>query len=424
MNERILSVGQLTGQIKQVVERGFSDIWVSGEIVGLKRHSSGHVYLTLKDDEARINAVVFRNRLRFLAMTPAEMRDGLQVVCHGRLDVYPPHGAYKLLIEQMRPDGKGTLLEKLEALKKKMEAEGLLDESRKRPLPVVPRCIGIVTSPTSAAIQDMLETIQQRYPSHIRIYPASVQGEGAVTDLVRGLEVLDADDLVDVIIIGRGGGAFEDLLPFSDEAVIRAISNCRTPVVSAVGHETDFPLCDLVADRRAPTPTGAAQLVVPLLVDLRGTLDKQRDLLNVTADRMMSRFEQRLGDVAAGLDSAAERQFHRLDGRIASMRQELTQRHPAHLLERAMQRGLRLGERLDSEMARVLENRSHRLRHLEARLSGLAPTGPLKRGYALVQTSSGKLVRSSKDVTPGDRVKVRLQEGGFDAEVREVEEDQ
>ena len=419
MHEDVLSVSQLTRQIKALLEDRFIDIWVSGEVVGCKAHSSGHLYFTLKDDAARINGVVFRNQVRSLEIPHAEFRDGAQVVCHGRLDVYPPHGAYKLLVDQVRLEGLGSLLQRIEELKRKLADEGLFDPGRKRPLPFLPRVVGIVTSPTSAAIQDMLRILGERFPCHIRLYPAQVQGQTAVDDIVAGIHTLDADPDVDVIIVGRGGGAFEDLLPFSDERVVRTLAACLKPTVSAVGHEVDFPLSDLAADVRAPTPTAAAQLVVPDRQELLRLLAGSRETLDRLGRRLLDQHAIRLADLADLLGSACDQDLLERTSRAASLATSLAASHPAQHLQAVSQRAALARAGLDSAMDALLATASQRLARNAALLGDLGPQQHLARGYALVRTPAGRVVTSPADVAAGDPLTITVREGTLHATVTE-----
>src|SRR5216684_3755323 len=276
---RVYTVSELTGQIKGTLEGAFPAVWVEGEISNLRMPSSGHAYFTLKDEGAQLSAVLFRGRGRRVRFEP---EDGMHVLAFGGLDVYAARGQYQLVVELMEPQGLGALQLAFEQLKRKLEAEGLFDEGRKRKLPVFPRVIGIVTSPTGAAIRDMLNIIGRRFGDlHILIAPVRVQGDGAPGEIIQALLNLQAVAELDVIIVGRGGGSIEDLWAFNDEGVARAIVDCRVPVVSAVGHEIDVTIADLVADARAPTPSAAAALVVPKKLDLLMAVDdRRRDLVS------------------------------------------------------------------------------------------------------------------------------------------------
>jgi exodeoxyribonuclease VII large subunit len=254
------TVGELNARVRELLGSEFDDVWVAGEISGSKMASSGHCYFTLKDHEAQLRCVCFRQSLRYLKFKP---QDGIAVLARGHIDVYEARGEYQLLVEALEPQGHGALQFAFEQLKKKLAAEGLFDAARKRPIPKLPRRIGIVTSPSGAVIGDITQILSRRFPGlHIRLYPALVQGEGSIEAVVRGIEYFSASGWADVVIVARGGGSLEDLWTFNEEAVARAIAACSVPVISAVGHETDFTIADFVADLRAPTPSAAAELAI------------------------------------------------------------------------------------------------------------------------------------------------------------------
>lgn len=419
MDENILTVSELTGQLKDLIEQRYSDVWVSGEIVGLRPASSGHIYLNLKDDKARLGAVIFRSALRYLSMERHEMRDGVQVLCHGRLDLYPPHGAYKLIIDQVRPEGRGTLMQQLEELKQQLQSEGLFDDERKQALPFLPSVVGIVTSPTSAAIEDMLRTLQQRFPVHIKLYPAAVQGDAAVADIVQGIRILGADREVEVLIIGRGGGAFEDLLPFSDERVVRAIAACPVPVVSAVGHEIDFPLCDLAADARAATPTAAAQLVVPDRDELLGSVSHFEGLLHRSFGRLLDAADYRHGDTVDRLVALCDRQTAEYGFTISRLVATLQASHPASQVRNNAERLESARRGLEQAVDGYLLGVAERLAHTGTLLEQLGPTAQLKRGYSVVRRKADNaVVTDSLQAPAGDSLEVILHKGRLEVEVR------
>jgi len=422
VEEDILSVSGLTARMKDLLEGAFADVWVSGEVMGSKLHGSGHIYLTLKDEGARLNGIIFRGQLRYLALRPDEFVDGLQVVCHGRISLYEPSGGYRIVIDQVRPQGRGLLLQKLEELKVRLAAEGLFDEERKKPLPYLPSVIGIVTSDTGAAIRDMLRIIEERFPSSVKLYPAQVQGDGAARDIARGLAMLDADPEVDVIIVGRGGGAFEDLLPFSDEQVVRAIASCTTPVISAVGHEVDTPLCDFAADRRAPTPTAAAQMVVPDRAELKGWLAEAEVTMDRHLDRMLEEREMRVADLMDRVWELSDRQLQRVAERLARMQAALAGAHPAAALERWTERAAGLGRSLDVALENLVGRAEHRVEHLAVQLDQLGPRSVLERGYAIVRRlPDGTAITRCAAASVGDRVEMLLADGRLEGSIETVD---
>ena len=282
----VLTVSELTGQIKGVLEGEFPRVWVSGELTDLARPKSGHIYLTLKDDGAQVRGVIWRNTASRLGFQP---EDGQHVLCCGEIDVYPPRGSYQLVIRQLQPQGEGAMQVALRQLQQRLETEGLFDPAHKKPLPPIPRSIAFVTSPTGAAIRDFLEVLRRRWPAvHVLVIPARVQGEGAAGEIVRGIK--QANQLrpaPDVLVVGRGGGSMEDLWCFNEEPVLRAIFDSRIPVVSAVGHEIDVTLSDLVADRRALTPSEAGEIVVPSRTEMQSQLSASRRRLGIALQAMI-----------------------------------------------------------------------------------------------------------------------------------------
>ncbi|RMF77917.1 MAG: exodeoxyribonuclease VII large subunit, partial [Nitrospirae bacterium] len=270
----LITVSELTRRLAELVEPAFDGVWVAGEVSGVRRAASGHTYFTLKDAEATLSCALFRYQARYQRY---ELKEGETIAVKGRISIYPPRGSYQLLTDYFEPLGAGSLAAAFERLKRKLEAEGLFDPARKRPLPLLPRCLGVVTSPTGAAIRDIVRVATARFPGiRILLAPARVQGEGAAAEIAAALAALDRRGECDVIIVGRGGGSLEELWPFNEEAVVRAVAACTTPVVSAVGHETDVTLCDLAADVRAATPSNAAELAVPVKAELLATLEARR----------------------------------------------------------------------------------------------------------------------------------------------------
>lgn len=401
-----------------MLEPAFADVWVTGEIVGFKHHTSGHIYFTLKDSGARLSTMIFRSQVRFLAVRPTEIGDGQQVLCHGRLNLYEPHGAYKLIVDQMQLEGRGALMEKLEALKQKLGAEGLFDEARKRPLCFLPSTIGIVTSQTSAAIRDMMRIIDERFPTHVKLYPAAVQGTEAAPEIARGIAVLDRDPEVEVIIIGRGGGAFEDLLPFSDERVVRAVASATTPIISAVGHEIDFPLCDFAADHRAPTPTAAGQTVVPDRADLQVDVSTLGHNLADAMERRLDEAEMELAARSERMDELAGRRLDDLDNRLALSSSTLVAAHPEARLRQNLTSLRSLASALDLAAEHYVKGHEQRLENLSVQVEQLGPRSQLRRGYSVVRKKDdGTVVRSAHKVECGDDLEIILHEGRLDSAV-------
>jgi exodeoxyribonuclease VII large subunit len=440
---RVYTVSELTGQIKGTLEGAFPAVWVEGEISNLRVPSSGHAYFTLKDEGAQLSAVLFRGRGRRVRF---DLEDGMHVLAFGGLDVYAARGQYQLVVELMEPQGLGALQLAFEQLKRKLEAEGLFDEGRKRKLPVFPRVIGIVTSPTGAAIRDMLNIIGRRFGDlHILIAPVRVQGDGAPAEIVQALINLQEMAELDVIVVGRGGGSIEDLWAFNDETVARAIVACRVPVISAVGHETDFTIADFVADLRAPTPSGAAELVVreklaviERLVDLYARL-KQAVVADVTAQRERLEFLARrrvltdparaLRDLYRRLDDlqgrlrlglrAGQRQVRH---RLALLTQALSAKNPAARIAADTALLGQLRGRLVSAAAHGVKASRARFATSVGRLESLSPLAVLSRGYSVTRLPSGALVRSAAQARSGDLLEILLHQGALGARVTEVRE--
>jgi exodeoxyribonuclease VII large subunit len=440
---RALTVSQLTERIQGVLETEFVDVWVEGEVSNLKRAASGHLYFSLKDEGAQIRAVVWKADARRLRFQP---RDGMKVLARGSVRVYPPRGDYQLTAQVIEPLGKGSLAQAFEELKERLEKEGLFDPGRKRPLPVLPRRIGVVSSPTGAVIRDILRVLHSRYANlEVLLYPARVQGEGAAAEIAQGIRVLNRLGGLDVIVLARGGGSLEDLWAFNEEAVARAIAASRIPTLSAIGHETDFTIADFVADLRAPTPSAAAERVVQAKEDLAArikALDARRDAaLRFALARARARVEA----------AAAHRVFAAEQGRVRVKAQrvdELVRRAERGLVRRQErhQEGLRrLRERLEAfrwdrqagawherlahrslrldQLARALvETRRARLGRFAAQLEGLSPLAVLGRGYALVwDESSRALLRSADETAEGRRLRIRLHHGVLHAAVESKE---
>lgn len=398
--QRVLSVSQLTGEIKDLLEGQFPSVWVSGEISNFSRPQSGHCYLTLKDDFAQIRAVLWRtaaSRVKF------DLQDGLEVICRGNLDVYAPRGSYQLVIQHVEPKGVGALELALRKLRERLSAEGLFAPERKRPLPRFPRRIAFVTSPTGAAIRDFLEVLRRRWRgAHVLVVPVRVQGEGAAAEIAAGIELVNRlAEPVDVLVVGRGGGSLEDLWSFNEEVVVRAIHASRIPVVSAVGHEIDITLADLVADVRALTPSEAAERVVP-----------DRD------------------EVLAYLEGQQRRLRTGLLGRLTAAESRLTALATCRVFRRPLEQVQCLAQRLDELAARAQRAVDRRLEVARSvlgtqagRLESLSPLGVLARGYSLTtRLDDGRLVRAARDVAVGDRLRTRLAAGEIISQVEAVED--
>ena len=434
---RIYTVTELNAAIRAVLDSEFPDIWVSGEISGFKPAASGHYYFTLKEHEAQVKCVAFRSAHRYWKFKP---RDGLAVLARGRLDVYEARGEYQLVVETLEPQGLGALQLAFEQLKKKLAAEGLFAPERKRPLPPIPRRIGIVTSPRGAAVADLIQILTRRFPGlHIRLYPALVQGEGAVEEVCRGLEYFSRTKWPDLVIVGRGGGSLEDLWTFNEEAVARAIAACAVPVVSAVGHETDVTIADFVADVRAATPSAAAELVAPRRDDLLERISAARAKALQGMRYRLAMLERRLRQ--QGIERAlgvlhrhVGRALQRIDEREFRLRELIraapdSRRRSLRALESRLQcfdLHPRLADgrrRMESAHTAAMQAMRMRLarRHaaldpLAAKLSQLSPLRVLERGYAIVSNEKG-ILKDPAAAPPLSSIHVRLAKGSLNATV-------
>lgn len=394
----MLRVAELVGAVRALVEDAVGRVWVLGEISNLRRAASGHLYFTLKDDAAQLRAVFFRGDAGRLAFDPA---DGLEVLAFGEVTVYGARGDLQLRVRQLEPRGQGALQLAFEQLRARLEAEGLFDAARKRPLPLLPRRIGVVTSRHGAAVRDVIEVTGRRWPSlPLLIADARVQGPGAELELVEALQLVTSRPAVDVVLLVRGGGSLEDLWPFNGEALARALVRCPVPVVSGVGHETDVTIADLVADARSPTPSAAAALVLPERAALRERLERDRR-------RLRGALSGRLAEARA-----------RLEARLGAL-------HRASPVARLVARRGRLARqvaRLEAALRRRLDGARARFTLGAGRLDTLSPLAVLGRGYAIARRPGGGIVRAAAALAPGDAVEVRVASGSFDATVTRIGE--
>lgn len=397
-NAKAFTVSDLNNFIKNIFEtnRTLSSVTVRGEISNFTNHRSGHLYFSLKDEDGQIRAVMFRSKAQTLKFMP---ESGMKVVVHGSVTVYPRDGSYQLYVSSMQPDGIGALYLAYEQLKERLALEGLFDAEHKLPLPAYPRRIGVITSPTGAAIRDIINVSGRRYPNaDLYIYPALVQGAGAEESLISALDYLNKSRLCDVIIIGRGGGSIEDLWAFNSEALARRIYSATTPVISAVGHETDFTICDFVADMRAPTPSAAAEIAVPDKRDLLMRIDSYNERLVRGLERKVERASEKLRHLE-----------QRVDKRV--------------LLERI--NALRECVRVYGDKSSVLvSNKIAILRENLGKNAGkanaLSPLATLDRGYSIAQNQSGKIIKSVSELKPGDSFKLTLSDGIVEGSVTHV----
>ena len=437
---RVLTVSELTGRIRTLLEERFFEVWVEGELSNCRVWNTGHLYFTLKDAGAQVQGVMFRSSLRLLRFKP---NDGLRVVARGRVSVYEPKGEYQVVCDYFEPEGVGARQLAYEQLKEKLARAGLFDKERKRPLPALPRKIGVVTSLDGAAVRDIIKVLRRRHANaHIVIRPCRVQGEGAAMEIYRALSAITRVKGVDVVIVGRGGGSIEHLWAFNEEVVARAIAGCPVPTISAVGHETDFTIADFVADLRAPTPSAAAEMVVARTDDFCARIDRVSHRVESAMAGRLHRLESRLRLLEARPGLAGARGRLAMRGRHAAelghalhraMRDQVAVRHRSFDRLRRTLDGFDLRRRLgavrtrlvaaDGRLAAAATRRHHasdgRLRSAVARLESLSPLAVLGRGYAVCWNDDGtRIIRDAASVAPGDRVRVTLHRGELECDVR------
>lgn len=421
MEQEYIKISELNNYIKSLLDKDhfLNKIYLKGEISNFKNHTRGHLYFTLKDDESRISAIMFQNNATKLNFTP---EDGMNVLVSGRISAYPAQGTYQIYVDKMEPDGLGALYIEYEKLKKKLASIGLFDKEHKIPIPKYPEKIGVITAPTGAAVRDIMSTIKRRYPmTEAILFPCLVQGKDAAPDIVRQIKRADSYG-VDTIIVGRGGGSIEDLWAFNEEAVAYAIYECKTPIISAVGHEIDWTIADFVADLRAPTPTGAAEMAVPTVLDINTLIDNYKIRLNKNIKNMVNT------------------KFIKL----RSLRQSFILKNPMSMYEVKEQKLDSLIDTLNKDINKVLSDKDNNLNKIKMSvilqnpynlikdkkikfdllvntLKLVNPLGILDKGYSLAQIN-GKTIKSSKDVSINDLIDIKLHEGSIKAEVREINE--
>ena len=440
---RVLSVTEFTCRLRDLVEAEFFEVWIEGELSNCRVWNTGHLYFTLKDASSQIRGIVFRSALRYLKFKPV---DGLRVVARGRVSVYEPKGEYQIVCEHLEPQGLGALQLAFDQLKARLQRDGLFDAARKRPLPSLPRKIGIVTSLDGAAIRDMIKVLGRRYRNAwIVIRPARVQGEGAAADIARGIQAVARVPGVDVVIVGRGGGSIEDLWAFNEEVVARAIVACPVPVISAVGHESDITIADFVADLRAPTPSAAAEIVVAAKDEFVARIDRLRDRLAAAVGSYVQTLSRRVHIVSGRPALAGFPGRIAMRGRhAAGLSHALATSGRAHMAARerrvlSLTRRLELsglGARLagirtrlvgaDGRLTAAVVSRRHgadrQLQHAASRLEALSPLSVLGRGYAVCWNADRTAVlRDAAQASPGDRVRVTLAKGELECDVRSTE---
>ena len=437
----VYTVTQLTTRIRATLENAFPEVWVEGEVSNLRIPSSGHVYFSLNDQESQIRAVLFR---RMAAALPFHVENGLTVLGKGRVSVYEPRGEYQLLLEYLEPKGIGALQIAFEQLKQRFDREGLFDPARQRPLPFFPRHVGVITSGTGAALHDIVTVVHRRCPViRIRLFPVAVQGPGAAQQIAEAVRLANQQADLDVLIVGRGGGSWEDLWSFNEEVVVRAIAGSRIPVISAVGHEIDFTLSDFAADYRAPTPSAAAESVSPVLVDLmEGMREKNARLAQAmrstfrfhrhqvalalhtlpVPSQILQRQVQRVDELSFRLGSGIRAMLAAVRPRLAALAAGLERVGPGYSWQRGSLMLPQLLRRLSRAMPWVMTGKKHQLRTVASTLDTLSPLAVLSRGYCILETSpGGKIVKDAQSVQVGDRIRARLAEGRLSCLVEQTE---
>lgn len=444
--QRIYSIKEINKYIRMKMESDplLSEVWLRGEISNFTHHSSGHMYFTLKDEGSRIKCIMFASYNQRLPFIPKE---GARVIARGYISVYERDGQYQFYATQMQPDGIGSLYLAYEQLKQRLEHEGLFDSSRKRALPQYPRTIGVVTSPTGAAVRDIVITLRRRYPVvNIVVYPVLVQGKGAAPSIVKAIRDLNALGEADVLIVGRGGGSLEELWAFNEEMVARAIVGSKIPIISAVGHETDFTIADFAADLRAATPTAAAELAVPSMNELKAQIgqlrrqlrqgllrlsQRQRDRLNrlkrspalLHPQRQLVQHMTRLDLLERRLTSSLQRRGHIQRERLGRLNQRLARHNPQDQLVYAKRRTESAHRQLELRMQQILRQKQQKLSFGLKQLDALSPLKVMARGYSLVYDEpEQQLIKSVNQVSPGDIIKVNLEDGQLHCNVFTIEE--
>ena len=416
MNDKYITVTQLTKYIKYKIDNDvhLNEVFLKGEISNFKAHSRGHFYFTLKDEGSRINAIMFASSTRNIKFIP---QDGMKVLVTGKISVFEANGGYQIYVNDMLEDGVGNLYIAYEQLKKKLEEEGLFDQAKKKPIPKIPTRVGVVTAPTGAAIKDIISTIKRRWPlTEILLFPSLVQGEDAAADIVKQIK-LSENYQIDTLIVGRGGGSIEDLWPFNEEIVARAIYECKTPVISAVGHEIDFTIADFVADLRAPTPTGAAELAVPAISDITNYLNQLKIRLNKSIQNKVNINKQKLTEITSRyiftnpisiyqtkemiFDSLLDRLKYATTNLVTIKEKKFLELKNSYILKNPYQ---------------LLDKKSNKYLQIISKLETLSPLLTLKRGYTMTKVNN-KVITSSKDIKKKDIIEVEFTDGTINAEV-------
>jgi exodeoxyribonuclease VII large subunit len=442
--ERVtLSISQLNAEVGQLLARGFPALWVEGEISNFVRASSGHLYLTLKDANAQVRCAMFKGRASTLKLMP---KNGLKVLVRGKVGLYEPRGEYQFIIEHLEDAGEGALQRQFEELKRKLQAQGLFAEEHKQPLPTFPRCIGVITSPTGAAIRDILNVLKRRCPQiPVMVYPVAVQGEGSREQIVRAIRQADQEQRCEVLILARGGGSIEDLWSFNEEVVAHAIYACTLPIISGVGHEIDFTIADFVADIRAPTPSAAAELVSPDMAALQAYVQRlafqlqrhqqrrwqvlsehlrrlQQRLANQRPTQRLQQKAQRLDELEIRLQAALQRRLQRQQDHLGNLAARLHTQSPLRQIRQQQAQLVRRQQYLRLLIQQRLDKARDSLQMQAGQLQALSPLATLERGYGIVrQVETGQVIRSTAPLRLGQSVATQLKDGSFESIVTRIQ---
>lgn len=402
VDTKILTVSQLNDYVKMLIDSNpmLGNIWVRGEVSNLTFHTSGHLYFSVKDEKSRVSAIMFRTNAVKLKFRP---ENGMKVVLHGRVSVFPRDGVYQIYVTSIEPDGIGALYIAYEQLRRRLEAEGLFDERIKKALPKIPSAVGVITSPTGAAVRDIINVTARRFPfAKIILFPSLVQGDGAESNLIEGIRYFNSARSADVIIIGRGGGSIEDLGAFNSELLAREIRMSAIPVISAVGHETDYTICDFAADRRAPTPSAAAELAVPDAVELK----------------------RKLGNVTARIENLVSREIKHIRERLKLLSESRVLTNPTAYIEDKRVLLVSLSRDIERGLSASVREKKNQYIRISTVLQALSPLKVISKGYSAVFNDEGKLVKSIKDVDNGDHLSFRVSDGVIGAEVTSIIDEQ
>ncbi len=417
--EQTLTVTELTFAIKKHLEPRFAQVSVRGEVSNLKEQSSGHLYFTLKDAQSQISAVLFKGDRHCLK---EPMKHGDQLVLEGELSLYAPRGSYQIIVRRVHYVGVGELLLKLHALKKELEARGWFDKTRKRPLPKIPHTIGVVTSPTGAVIQDILHVLTRRFSGfHLVLYPVKVQGEGAALEIAQAIDAFSAHKLADVLIVGRGGGSLEDLWAFNEEVVAKAIFSSSIPIISAVGHETDYCIADFVADVRAPTPSAAAEIAIAERAREIKILTEIRERLALSMKRELGKFAQLLDEAKTALESSVRLNFTERRLKLAALQKQTAALKPSVQIASHLQKLQFFRSSLSQVMHQKIERRKERLEKLSSHLASLSPKKLLAKGYGILFCEKkNSVILSSRELVPAQKLRIQMFDGEIKTTVDEI----